>query len=145
MLLARAVAKICDSQPAKSAFKYAYPDRSSIVTKMEAVAMNVYGASGVELSDLAKQQVAAFELEPETYAHLPLCVAKTQYSFSCDPNAKGVPTDFTVPVREFKAAVGAGFIVAYCGDIATMPGLTTRPGFVDMDLDPATGRVIGLF
>lgn len=72
-------------------------------------------------------------------------MAKTQYSLSTDPKAKGVPTGFTVTVRDIRAAVGAGFIVAICGDIMTIPGLPTRPGFYDVDMDLDTGRVIGLF
>lgn len=79
------------------------------------------------------------------YSHLPICMAKTQYSLSTDAAKKGVPTGFTVLVRDVKAAVGAGYIYPICGDIMTVPGLPTRPGFYDVDIDLETGRVIGLF
>ena len=79
------------------------------------------------------------------YGALPICMAKTQYSLSMDPAAKGVPTGFTVVVREVRAAIGAGYIYPICGDVMTIPGLPTRPGFYDVDIDTATGRIIGLF
>ena len=72
-------------------------------------------------------------------------MAKTQYSLSTDPSAKGVPTGFTVTVRDVRASIGAGYIYPICGDIMTVPGLPTRPGFYDVDLDTDTGRIIGLF
>lgn len=72
-------------------------------------------------------------------------MAKTQFSLSCDPKAKGVPTGFTISVQEVRASVGAGFLVAICGDIKMVPGLPTRPGFYDVDFDFDTGRVVGLF
>ena len=76
---------------------------------------------------------------------LPICIAKTQYSFSCDASAKGVPTGFRIAVREIRACVGAGFLYPICGDIMTIPGLPTRPGFYDVDINVETGEVIGLF
>ena len=79
------------------------------------------------------------------YGNLPICMAKTQYSLSTDAAKKGVPTGFTVTVRDVRAAVGAGYIYPICGDIMTVPGLPTRPGFYDVDMDLKTGRVIGLF
>ena len=74
-----------------------------------------------------------------------VCIAKTQYSFSCDPKAKGVPTGFRIYVREIRSCAGAGFLYPICGDIMTIPGLPTRPGFYDVDIDVETGQVIGLF
>mmetsp|Transcript_31842 Transcript_31842/g.109525 ORF Transcript_31842/g.109525 Transcript_31842/m.109525 type:complete len:1003 (+) Transcript_31842:39-3047(+) len=143
--LAEAVAEICDARGSKpSTFRRAYADEDSILRKLDAVAKDVYGGDGVELSPLAKEQLAAFEAEPEVYGRLPLCFAKTQYSLSCDASRKGVPTGFTIPVRSFKAALGAGFIVVYAGDVSTMPGLPTRPGFFDIDMAD-DGRVLGLF
>jgi formyltetrahydrofolate synthetase len=79
------------------------------------------------------------------YGSLPICMAKTQYSLSTDAAAKGVPTGFRVAVRDVRAAVGAGYIYPICADIMTIPGLPTRPGFYDVDMDLETGRVIGLF
>ncbi|CAN0449404.1 unnamed protein product, partial [Discosporangium mesarthrocarpum] len=76
---------------------------------------------------------------------LPVCVAKTQYSLSTDPAAKGAPSGHTVFVRDMRASVGAGFVYLLCGDINTIPGLPTRPGFYDVDMDFETGRVVGLF
>lgn len=78
-------------------------------------------------------------------SHVVVCIAKTQYSFSCDPKAKGVPTGFRIYVREIRSCVGAGFLYPICGDIMTIPGLPTRPGFYDVDIDVETGQVIGLF
>jgi len=74
-----------------------------------------------------------------------VCIAKTQYSFSCAASAKGVPTGFRIFVREIRSCVGAGFLYPICGDIMTIPGLPTRPGFYDVDIDTETGQVIGLF
>ena len=77
--------------------------------------------------------------------YVTVCIAKTQYSFSCDAAAKGVPTGFRISVREIRSCVGAGFLYPICGDIMTIPGLPTRPGFYDVDIDTETGAVIGLF
>jgi formyltetrahydrofolate synthetase len=79
------------------------------------------------------------------YDKYPICIAKTQYSFSTDPSLKGVPVGFTVKIRDIRAAVGAGYIYPICGDIMTIPGLTTRPGFYDVDIDFNTGKIVGLF
>ena len=75
----------------------------------------------------------------------PVCMAKTQYSFSHDPKLKGVPTGFTIPIRAVRLSAGAGFLYPILGDMQTMPGLGTRPGFWEVGLDPETGRVVGLF
>jgi len=77
--------------------------------------------------------------------NLPICMAKTQYSFSHDPKLKCVPTGFTVPIRAVRLSAGAGFLYPLAGDMQTMPGLSTRPGFWEVDLDEETGRVVGLF
>ncbi|EWM21084.1 formate-tetrahydrofolate ligase [Nannochloropsis gaditana] len=103
----------------------------------------MYGGDGVEYSEVAEEQIKAYEAAG--FGHLPMCVAKTQYSLSCDATAKGVPTGFKVAVREIRACVGAGFLYALAGDIMTIPGLPTRPGFYDVDIDFATGRIVGLF
>lgn len=79
------------------------------------------------------------------FAALPICMAKTQYSFSADADKKGVPTDFTLPIKDVRVSVGAGFITPLTGTIATMPGLPTRPAFYDIDIDPDTEQIVGLF
>jgi methylenetetrahydrofolate dehydrogenase (NADP+)/methenyltetrahydrofolate cyclohydrolase/formyltetrahydrofolate synthetase len=79
------------------------------------------------------------------YGHLPICVAKTALSLSDDPSRKGVPTGFTLPITRVRLSAGASFVYPLVGDMSTMPGLTTRPGFYDIDLDPKTGDITGLF
>ena len=101
----------------------------------------MYRASGVELS--AEAEAAAARIEAMGLGHLPICMAKTQYSFSADPAAKGAPEGFVIPVRELRPSAGAGFIVALVGDMPTMPGLPTRPCFYDIDIDES-GRIVGL-
>jgi formyltetrahydrofolate synthetase len=103
----------------------------------------MYGAVGVEYSEIAETRIEQYT--KAGYSHFPLCMAKTQYSLSTDAKLKGVPTGFTILVRDMKIACGAGFIVPICGDIMTVPGLPTRPGFYDVDMDFKTGRVVGLF
>jgi formyltetrahydrofolate synthetase len=110
---------------------------------VDAVASKIYLAGQVTYSDLASSQIDAYEAQG--LGNFPICIAKTQYSLSTDPSKKGTPKGHTVNVREVRAAVGAGFLYLICGDIMTVPGLPTRPGFVDIDLDTANDRVIGLF
>jgi formyltetrahydrofolate synthetase len=143
--LGRAVIAACEaSRAAGSPFQCLYPlAGTTLKQKIETVCREMYGASGVEYTDLAEQRLAAYT--SAGYAELPICIAKTQYSLSCDAKRKGVPTDFSVTVRDVRVAAGAGYIYCICGDIMTIPGLTTRPGFYDVDLDVDTGRVIGLF
>jgi len=100
----------------------------------------IYGASGVEFSEQAKKKLAVYTARG--YGNLPVCCAKTHLSLSTDPTAKGVPT---VTVRDVRASMGAGFVYLLCGDMMTVPGLPTRPGFYDVDIDVETGKVIGLF
>ena len=92
---------------------------------------------------MANQQIEQYE--KTGFGDLPICIAKTQYSFSCDPKAKGVPTGFRITVREIRSCAGAGFLYPICGDIMTIPGLPTRPGFMDVDIDVNNGDVLGLF
>jgi len=124
-------------------FKYLYDLNLSIQDKICTICKEIYGADGVDYSELAKQQIEQYN--EAGFSNLPICIAKTQYSFSCDPAAKGVPTGFRVLVREIRSCVGAGFLYPICGDINTIPGLPTRPGFYDVDIDVKTGDVIGLF
>lgn len=140
--LGRAVIAACEAGKSEE-FRYLYDLELPIRTKIEIISKEIYGADGVDFSELAAQQMAQYE--SSGFGNLPICIAKTQYSFSCDPSAKGVPTGFRIFVREIRSCVGAGFLYPICGDIMTIPGLPTRPGFYDVDIDTETGQVIGLF
>ena len=115
----------------------------TVKEKIEIICKEIYGADGVDYSELAETQIKQYE--DAGFGRMPICIAKTQYSFSCDASAKGVPTGFRVPVREIRSCAGAGFLYPLAGDIMTIPGLPTRPGFVDVDIDIETGDVLGLF
>ena len=142
--LAQAVSDACKaSRESTTKFNFLYPLEMSLKDKIECICKEMYGAVAVEYSELAESRLKSYT--DAGYGHLPICMAKTQYSLSCDSAAKGVPTGFTITVRDVKAAVGAGYIYPICGDIMTVPGLPTRPGFYDVDMDLETGRVIGLF
>ena len=106
------------------------------------IATKVYGADGVEFLPAAAKALKQFE--DLGYGHLPICMAKTQYSLSHDASLKGRPTGFKVPIREVRLSAGAGFITPICGDMRTMPGLPSRPGGQNIDIDPE-GNVVGLF
>ena len=138
--LAVAVKEVCEE--GKAAFKLLYPDTLSIKEKLLKIATTIYGAKDVEYSAEAEEQIARYE--KLGYGALPVCVAKTHLSLSADAKIKGVPTDFTLPVREVRASVGAGFVYPIIGTMSTMPGLSTRPCFFDIDLDLETGQVLGL-
>jgi len=142
--LALAVERACiKSRSDGSPFRFLYPLELSVKDKIETICREMYGADGVDYSDLAEARIATYTTAG--YSGLPICMAKTQYSLSTDAKAKGVPTGFRVLVRDVKIAVGAGYIYPICGDIMTIPGLPTRPGFYDVDMDMTTGRVTGLF
>ena len=137
--LANEVVKLCDEE---STFRFAYEDELSIEEKIEAIAKKVYHADGVEFTKKAKKQAEKFtELG---YSSLPICIAKTQYSFSDDPSLIGAPRGFNITVRNLKISAGAGFIVALTGDIMTMPGLPKHPAAERIDIDE-NGKIIGLF
>ncbi|MGL5138802.1 MAG: formate--tetrahydrofolate ligase [Beijerinckiaceae bacterium] len=138
--LARAVVALCDE--GKADFRTLYTDELSLAAKIETVATSIYGAASVDITPAAREQLAGFEAMG--YGHLPVCMAKTQYSFSADPTALGAPTGHIVPVREARLSAGAGFVVAICGDIMTMPGLPSAPSAERITLDDA-GLVQGLF
>lgn len=137
--LAEAVISACD-QP--SNFQFLYPLDWPIKKKIETIATKVYGADGVDFLPLANQQIEAYE--KAGFGNLPINMAKTHLSLSHDPTKKGAPTGFTLPVREVRASVGAGFIYPLCGEMRTMPGLPSRPVFMQVDL-AEDGRVVGLF
>ena len=140
--LARAVEKACLAND-EANFKFLYELDLPISEKIEVICKEIYGADACEFSDAALKQMEQYK--EAGFDKLPICIAKTQYSFSCDPAAKGVPTGFVIKVREVRACAGAGFLYPICGDIMTIPGLPTRPGFYDVDIDTETGEVIGLF
>ncbi len=137
--LANAVVAACE-KPAN--FQFLYPLEASIKEKIEAIVKKVYRGAAVEFSPEAEAQIERYT--KQGFANLPICIAKTQYSFSHDANLKGAPEGFTVPVREIRASVGAGFLFPLLGTMSTMPGLSTRPGYFDIDLDVETGKIIGL-
>ena len=124
-------------------FKFLYPLDLSIKEKIEIIAKEIYGADGVDYSPEAEERIA--EYERLGFGGNPMCMAKTHLSISHDPALKGVPTGFRIPVRDIRASVGAGFLYPLLGTMSTMPGLPTRPSYYDVDLDPDTGEVLGLF
>jgi formyltetrahydrofolate synthetase len=137
--LAHAVVAACKKP---SNFQFLYPLDISIKAKIEAIVTKMYGGAGVEYSPEAEKKIALYTRQG--FDKLPICMAKTHLSISHDPNLKGAPSGFTVPVRDIRASVGAGFLYPILGTMATMPGLSTRPGYYDIDLDVETGRIIGL-
>ena len=138
--LAEIVAATADS--GVSSFAPIYPDEMPLADKARTVAQKIYGAADIDLSGQAARQLAQFE--EKGYGHFPVCMAKTQYSFSTDPAAKGAPKDHTVEIREARLLAGAEFIVLICGDIMTMPGLPRVPAAEAIGLN-AAGEVEGLF
>ena len=136
--LAEAVAEAAEEP---SEFRLLYPSEASLKEKIETLATKVYGADGVDYSATADRQLANYE--KNGFGVLPICIAKTQYSISSDPNLKGAPTGWRLPVREVRASVGAGFIYPICGDVSTMPGLGSAPSAYDIDIDE-NGEIVGL-
>ncbi|MDE0604850.1 MAG: formate--tetrahydrofolate ligase [bacterium] len=136
--LAEAVAEACEEP---SSFKVLYEDDLSLKDKIAAVATTVYGADDVEYSATANRQLDTYE--NAGFGHLPVCIAKTHLSISSDPSLKGAPTGWTLPVREVRASVGAGFVYPICGDMRTMPGLGRQPAAMGIDLDE-NGEIVGL-
>jgi formyltetrahydrofolate synthetase len=137
--LGRAVIAACGLP---SRFRFLYPLESGIKSKIETIVREVYGGSGVEYLPEAQKKIELYTRLG--CGNLPICMAKTHLSVSHDPGLKGAPSGFTVPVRDIRASVGAGFLYPLLGTMSTMPGLPTRPGYYDIDLDLETGRVIGL-
>lgn len=137
--LAEAVVDACQKP---SNFRFLYPLDLPIKDKIEIIAREIYGADGVEYRPQAEEQIERYERAG--YGNLPICMAKTHLSLSHDPSLKGVPTGFTIPVREVRASVGAGFVYPLVGEMSTMPGLPTTPAFMNIDIDEK-GNVVGLF
>jgi len=137
--LAEAVVEACKT---KSEFKFLYPLDIPIKEKIETIATKIYGADGVDYSPLAERKIRRFT--KQGLDKLPICMAKTHLSLSHDPNLKGRPRGFRVPIRDVRPSVGAGFLYPLCGEMRTMPGLPTHPAAMDVDIDQ-TGRTVGLF
>jgi formyltetrahydrofolate synthetase len=138
--LAKSVVKACE-QP--NQFNFLYDLNVSIKEKIETIAKKIYGAAGVEYSAAAEEKIKFYTRMG--WDKLPICMAKTQLSISHDATLKGAPSGFVVPVKDIRASIGAGFLYPLLGDMMTMPGLSTRPAFYDVDIDLATGKVVGLF
>ena len=139
LALAEEVVRLCE-QP--NDFRFAYDTEASIEEKLNAIVTKVYHGDGVVLTPNARKQMA--QLTDLGYGNLPICMAKTQYSFSDDQKLLGAPDGFTVTVRNIKVSAGAGFLVALTGDIMTMPGLPKVPAAEKIDVDE-NGKITGLF
>ncbi|MGE5721738.1 MAG: formate--tetrahydrofolate ligase, partial [Sphingomonadales bacterium] len=137
--LAHEVVKLCE-QP--NYLKFVYEDDTPLWDKMKAIATKIYGASDITADTKVRTQIK--QLQDTGYGKFPVCVAKTQYSFSTDPKLRGAPSDHVVNIREVRLAAGAEFIVMICGDIMTMPGLPRVPAANSIDVDE-TGKIVGLF
>jgi len=138
--LAKSVMKTIETTPSK--FKPLYPDEIALWEKTRTIAKEIYGASDITADKAVRDRFA--ELEKEGFGKFPICVAKTQYSFTTNPDAKGAPSGFTIPIREVRLSAGAEFVVVICGDIMTMPGLPKVPAANNIELAP-DGRITGLF
>jgi formate--tetrahydrofolate ligase len=138
--LARTVVKTIETKP--SDFRPLYPDNMSLWEKTQTIAREIYGAEDITADKSVRDRFA--ELEKEGFGKFPICVAKTQYSFTTNPDAKGVPLGHTIPIREVRLSAGAEFVVVICGDIMTMPGLPKVPAANSIQLGP-DGRITGLF
>ncbi|MEQ1616901.1 MAG: formate--tetrahydrofolate ligase [Terricaulis sp.] len=137
--LAREVVELCAGP---SNFKHLYTDETPLWEKMKTVATQIYGASDIVADSAVRKRIK--DLQQGGYGHFPVCVAKTQYSFSTDPKLRGAPSGHVVNIREVRLAAGAEFVVMICGDIMTMPGLPKTPSAVNIDIDEH-GKVVGLF
>lgn len=137
--LAKEVVEIIDSGAAN--FKPIYEDSLPLWDKIKTVATKLYGAADIVADDKVRKQIAEYQ---EDYGHFPVCMAKTQYSFSTDPNLKGAPSGHAIPIREVRLSAGAGFLVVVCGEIMTMPGLPRVPAANSIKLNE-NGQIEGLF
>ncbi|MFY9840640.1 MAG: formate--tetrahydrofolate ligase [Xanthobacteraceae bacterium] len=138
--VARAVVKIADS--GKSKLKYLYPDDMPLTEKVRTICREIYRAKDISMDKSVRDQLASFEAMG--YGKFPICMAKTQYSFTTNPDAKGAPSDHIIPVREVRLSAGAEFVVVICGELLTMPGLPKVPAADSIDVGP-DGRIVGLF
>ncbi len=138
--LAREVVDLAESGTAK--LNFLYPDEMPLIDKIRTIAQRLYGAADIEAGKAVQDQLAQFQ--DQGYGHFPVCIAKTQLSFSTDPSLKGAPSGHTVAVREVRLSAGAEFVVAICGEIMTMPGLPRVPSANNIEVD-AAGKITGLF
>jgi formate--tetrahydrofolate ligase len=138
--LAHEVVRLCEQEQGN--FTFAYESDSTIEEKIEAVVKKIYGGDSISILPAAKKQIA--QLEALGFGACPVCMAKTQYSFSDDPTKLGAPENFTVTIKKVKVSAGAGFIVVLTGDIMTMPGLPKSPAAERIDVDE-NGKITGLF
>lgn len=138
--LASAVAKACEEE---KDFKFLYDIKLSVKEKIEVLAKEVYGADGVEYSPEALKKIDLYE--SLGYGEFPICMAKSHLSISHDPKLKNVPTGYTFPITDIRASVGAGFLYPLAGDVRTMPGLSSKPAYMNIDIDTDTGKITGLF
>ncbi len=138
--VARKVVEIAEAKPSR--FRFVYEDEQDLWDKINSVAVKIYGAAGISAD--AKVRTRIEQLQAHGYGHYPVCIAKTQYSFSTDPSLRGAPSGHIVNIREVRLAAGAEFIVVVCGDVMTMPGLPKVPAAERIDID-ADGKVTGLF
>jgi formate--tetrahydrofolate ligase len=139
--LANIVVEICKKSD-KTKFKYLYSDKTPILKKIENIAKEIYKARAVDVDDITKEQIK--KIEQAGFGKLPVCIAKTQYSFSTDPKLKGAPSGHTLTVREVRLSSGAEFVVVVCGSIMTMPGLPRAPAADNIKLNKK-GDIEGLF
>jgi len=137
--LARELLRLCDTP---SRMRFVYEDADPLWEKMKAIATRVYGAADISASADVRARID--KLQRDGYGHYPVCVAKTQVSFSTDPRLRGAPSGHVVDVRDVRLAAGAQFVVMICGDVMTMPGLPKVPAAHAIDVD-AHGRIVGLF
>ncbi len=138
--LAKEVVRLCENE--KGDFTFSYSDDMTLTQKIEAVVKKIYGGDGINVMPAAKKQIE--QLEALGFGSCPVCIAKTQYSFSDDPTKLGAPTGFTVTVKNVKVSAGAGFVVVLTGEIMTMPGLPKKPAAESIDVDD-NGKIVGLF
>jgi formate--tetrahydrofolate ligase len=139
LALARALVQLLDTTQAE--LRFLYSDEQPLWEKMRSVAMQVYGAADISADGAVRERIE--QLQNSGYGRYPVCIAKTQYSFSTDAKLRGAPSGHVVNIREVRLAAGAGFVVMICGDILTMPGLPKTPASVRMDIDD-DGRISGL-
>jgi formate--tetrahydrofolate ligase len=138
--VARAVVKACDS--GKSKLKLLYPDDMPLLEKVRTIAKEIYRAKDISADKSVRDQLAAFEALG--FGKAPVCIAKTQYSFTTNADLKGAPNDHIIPIREVRLSAGAEFVVVICGEIMTMPGLPKTPAADSIDVGE-DGRIVGLF
>eukprot|EP00871_Galdieria_phlegrea_P002070 jgi/Galph1/2864/GphlegSOOS_G1530.1 len=138
--LGRAVVRAC--QLSETSMKFTYSLDLSLPEKIASIAKNIYKAKDVEYSEEARRKIERFE--SQGFGRLPICIAKTQYSFSANPSLKGAPENFILPIKDIRLSAGAGFVYPLCGEMQTIPGLPTRPAYYEIDIDPETGKILGL-